>query len=225
MLFFFAGGDECLSPLSPRKERLLFTDLQSEAQWRTEAGSLPVLSRAPRSLQGRNRLGFYHPVASPAQASNGVIRVAPFCESFLMFARRFYSNSFCAPAHTPSHTHTHYSKSSLSVSKSVLVLLGLTKVLQTNIMGNNQLCSRPAVGLFSQAQMTRHNDTVFLIKLEVINLLISCSLCAPKTSLHFSGLIPSLFVSLTVGFVCLRVCGGRYWKHIHVSSNKSLHNP
>lgn len=103
-----------------------------------------------------------------------------------------------------------------SVSKSVLILLGPTKVLQTNVMD----CSSPCIDLFCHAQMTEHNITVFLIKEGVINLMIS-SPCVPHNTL----LVILLLVSLPFGFcvdVCVCVCVGRDTLAIRLSDEKCV---
>lgn len=116
-----------------------------------------------------------------------------------MFASHFCSNSFCT--HTRTHTHINSSKSPFSVFKSALILLGLTKVLQTNIMDNNQLCSSQCIGLFCHAQMTKHNNAVFLIKEEVINLMIS----SPRVPYKPPSLLTALYLSHSFCF-CVDVC-------------------
>ena len=147
-------------------------------------------------------------------ASNGVTRQRGTTLPVLGLVLKSQSACFTLSRqqflHTNTHSLTHSSKSPFSVFKSALILLGLTKVLQTNIMDNNQLCSSHSIGLFCHAQMTKHNNAVFLIKEEVINLMISspCVPYKPPTLLTALYLSHPLFVS---AWMCAGACVLRDW--------------
>lgn len=72
--------------------------------------------------------------------------------------------------------YKHKTTHSGPLCKMGLILLGERRVLQTNIMGDNQLCNPLCTDLFWHAGMSKYNKTAFLIKEEVINLMI-CSPC------------------------------------------------
>lgn len=86
-----------------------------------------------------------------------------------------------------------------------LILLGERRVLQTNIMDDNQLCNPLCTDLFWHAGMSKYNKTAFLIKEEVINLMI-CSPCElftasiPRYTTH-----PSIFLHIRLLCYCATI--------------------
>lgn len=74
--------------------------------------------------------------------------------------------------------------------KMALILLGERRVLQTNIMDDNQLCNPLCTNLFWHGGMSKYNKTAFFIKEEVINLMI-CSPCVLFTAAlpHYTTLL------------------------------------
>lgn len=112
---------------------------------------------------------------------------------------RLVVTSVCSVLSQQHFLYTNTPPTSPFESKSALILQGPSKVLQTNLMDNNQLCSRPCVGFLRHAQMAKHNHTVFIIKEEVINLMI-LGPCLPYEHTHVS---PSVSLSLCLCVLCL----------------------
>lgn len=85
----------------------------------------------------------------------------------------FFSKSMSFAVLQHPFLYKHKTTHSGPLCKMGLILLGVRRVLQTNIMDDNQLCNPQCTDLFWNTGMCKYNKTAFLIKEEVINLMIS----------------------------------------------------